>query len=763
LLWAAGKLAGQQQQQQQKRQQQQHLKGAAAAKSRIGIDNSASSSSSSCCTSWLDPLLAAALPRLKQHSGHTLSNIIWSLAVLGHQPDRLFLEACFAELLAKASGLSAAAAAASLWGISKLGLLPAPQTMAPLLLQLQQVLPDSSQQQLVYIAAALAHFKRQQQDSAAAAVQQPLVASSSSSSSAKPPEEQGPAVLPDELLQQYMTTCGQQLFQFPPGQLCQLGRWLAVAGICPDQQWALSFLESAARQLHRLNPSHHLILLQTLGLWRVQPPHGWAAMFLAAVAGEQSVRGYSADHIGALLQGLAAARLQPQQQQLEILLARLLQGEAGLSAAAVASVLQGCGQLRFRPPEPWLQRFWAAAGSSSVLAGADAATLAAVAASLQLPQLQQLRMRPSKQWAATYHAAVAAALPKMLPQQAAAVLAGLAAVHRQPGGQQQQLLSDLMLAAGSGLQQLQLAEVVAAWWCLVEFGMLSAAAPLQLVADVEPPVAQMLGMSHQQQQQQQQHHWQLVWLQRLLFHPEVSVQLAALSRRSLLQLSDCLGRLQQQVPGSWAASYVTALTPHIPHLAPHELVSAMACLPCLGGAAAHPQLTSLLMTALQPQLPLLSPAQLSDVLVMAQSSGALPPEPWLTEFAEVAGRCLSAFRGRQLIKVMTSFARLRFLPCPDFLSAAAEAVVEKLGSGVPMVLLVDLLWALTALHVRPGAAWFAKFEARVLEKGLDRLDGQQLSRFGWCMAVLQRKPGQVVMAKFLVAAGGAMASMDARR
>eukprot|EP00775_Hariotina_reticulata_P006885 gene6885-7101_t len=148
---------------------------------------------------------------------------------------------------------------------------------------------------------------------------------------------------------------------------------------------------------------------------------------------------------------------------------------------------------------------------------------------------------------------------------------------------------------------------------------------------------------------------------------------------------------------------------------------------------------------------------------MSQSSGALPPEPWLTEFAGVVGNRLPAFRGRELINVMMSFARLRFLPSPEFLSAVGEAVVEKLGSGVPVVMLVDLLWALTALHVRPGAAWFARFEARVLEKGLEGLDGQQLSRFGWCLAVLQRKPGQVVMAKFLVAAGGAMASMDARR
>jgi hypothetical protein len=42
----------------------------------------------------------------------------------------------------------------------------------------------------------------------------------------------------------------------------------------------------------------------------------------------------------------------------------------------------------------------------------------------------------------------------------------------------------------------------------------------------------------------------------------------------------------------------------------------------------------------------------------------------------------------------------------------------------------------TALHVKPGVVWLARFEARLLEKGPERLDWLQLARPGWCLAAL---------------------------
>ncbi|WIA40488.1 hypothetical protein OEZ86_013841 [Tetradesmus obliquus] len=50
----------------------------------------------------------------------------------------------------------------------------------------------------------------------------------------------------------------------------------------------------------------------------------------------------------------------------------------------------------------------------------------------------------------------------------------------------------------------------------------------------------------------------------------------------------------------------------------------------------------------------------------------------------------------------------------------------------------------------------------MLEKGPERLDGAQLARLGWCLAALQAKPGQLLMARYLVAAGGQLEHMEPR-
>jgi hypothetical protein len=737
LLWAAAKLSGKQQQQQQQQQLQRRRQGMGSTDPLALSSSSSSSSSSSEGARWLQPLLTAAVPQLPQYNAHCLSNVVWSLAVLDHHSSPAFVAAAAQQLLQKADKLSAAGAASAVWGLARLGVLPDPQLqLAPLLQQLQQVLPQARAQHLVYVAAAMAYFRQQQQQQQKEQQrelvfqQQQLVPGS---------EE----LLSVELQQQFLATCQQQLQQqqFAAGQLCQLGRWLAAAAVQPQQPWTDAYLSYIVQQLARLNPSHHLVVLQTLGAWQLKPHAGWAAMFLAAVAGEQAVSRYSAGHIGALLQGFAAAQVQPQQQQLELLLQQVLlaahnqsgsssssDGAAAASeaAAAAAAVLQGLCGLGFRPPERWLQRFWQP-GEQGQLLGADSASLASLAAALQLPELSQLQIRPSKLWGLGFHAAVAAALvadPSFTARQAAAVLAALGTTKRQPKEQQQQqqLLPQLMAVAGGGLQQMPYAEAVAAWWALVEFQVLKEAVPMHVL---------------QQQQQPAGPEQQCHWLQHLLLSPTAAQQLQQLQLHSLLQLSDALGRLQQPTPSTWAAAYVDAISGYLPMLHSHQLLSVLCAVPALGGAAQHAQLTSALLDSLQPQLQHLSPKQLSEALVSVQRSGALPRQRWLDDCVAAAADKLDAFLGRQLICMLGSFARLRYCPESSFLAAANDAAVDRLGPGVPASLLVELLWALAALHVAPGAAWLARFEARLLEKAPERLEGAQLARLGWCLAALQ--------------------------
>lgn len=791
LLWGAAKVAG-------KRQQQQQYLAAAAEWSQPQQHEqrqqqlpSAVVSSFSSSTQWLQPLLAAAAPKLQHHNAHTLSNVVWALAVLDHRSSPEFLDQCLQQLLSKVDQLTAAGAAAALWGFSKLGSLPEPQQLSPMLQQLQLVLPKSNAQQLIYIAAAMAFFKQQQQQQQHADI------------------SSGSQLFPEALLQQYLSVCSQQLQQqrFGPGQACQLGRWLAAAAVQPEAQWTDGYLLHLAQHLPQLNPSHHVTILKTIAAWDIKPHDGWSAMFLAAVAAEQRVGNYSAGHVGTLLQGFAAAALQPQQQQIEVLLQQVLADTAQVSAGSAAAVLQGLCRVGFRPSQQWLQRFWEM--SESALQGSDAAAVSALAVALQIPQLGQLQIRPSKLWAYAYHGAVTAVLnptnsssnscrtstPALEPQQAAAVLTALAAVQRPPKQEQQLLLLDLMAAAAAGdrLQELSLQELIGSWWALVEFGILDQAVPLNHIHAQQHQQQQQqhgLGLPEQQQElgplQQQQHasgvspqlpepalqqqqqremqQWQVHWLQHLFLRPGVAdSQLGQVSIQSLLQLSDALGRLQQPTPSSWADSYAAALSPHIQQLAPHQLAAVLCAVPSLGGYTAQPALTDQILTALQPDLGKLSPKQLSEIIVMVQQSAARPSEPWLSDFIAAAQACLPKFLGRQVIRVLASLARMRFIPGTDFIKAAADVAVEKSGSGVPPALLVDLIWALTALRVTPTAAWMARFEARMLEKGLERLDAHSISRFGWCLGALQKKPGQLLMARYLAAAQAQHCNMDARR
>jgi hypothetical protein len=741
LCWAAGMLVGKQQRRSQRQQdlgqagpwqQQQQQSSVAAAAGSSAFEQ----------TEWLQPLLVAAEQQLPQYSASTLASLLWSLAVMQHVPGQQFVAGCLARLASTAQELSPASTATAVWAVSKLdadsGSMSG-QQLAPLLQQLQVQLPRCSPQHCVYVAAALVHLKQQHAGH----------------------QEVCSVLL--ELEQQLLAACQQQLPSFGLGQLCQLAKWLVAANVSQDAAWVHAFLAAVAQQLPALQPVQQLLLLQAVTHWRVAPHQGWSALFLAAVSAPHAVCGYSAAHVGTLLQAFAAAGMQPGAPQLRALLQHVLSAGDGCCPAATAAVLGGLCSLGFRPPSGWTHQLWAA--SARGLVGADAAGLACLAQALQHPGIRQLALKPNKPLTAAFSSALVAALPQLQPQQAAAALAALAGLHLQPPQQERQqhaqLLSCLMAAAAKGLYSMPLQEVVAAWWGLVELRVLGTPVPLQQLASPA---------SHQQEQQQQdqqwlQQQWQGVWLRRIFSSSgTAAADLSGLGLTPLLQLADCLGRLQQPAPAAWGAAYVAAAAAHLPALAPHQLQLLLAALPALGGAAAFPGLAARLLAQLQPVLRQLTPGQLSSALAATQEAGLQPPEPWLLDCVAAMSTQLPAFTPRHLIRALASLARLRYVPEPAFLAAATEAAVDGLARHrlLPAAF-VELLWALTALRVRPSAAWMAKFEARLLERRPERLDGSQLSRLGWCMAALQRRPGQVLMGRWLAATEAAMPSMDGGR
>lgn len=808
VLWVAGMVAGKQQRRRQQQQQQLdvsapqeqgdsqqvwgYVGSAAGTSSSSGLGAAAAAVVDS--TAWLEPLLAAVEPRLQELCGAAVSTLLWALAVLGHNPGAVFVSRSLSCCSASQGGLTASNAVHALWAVTCLGeqqeagVCWGVQELQPLLGKLQQQgMKGCKPQDFVYAAAALASLSKQQQQQVVHQVQ--LAQPGAQQQQQQHPEQQPVPLLPplpleaaphsaslsaggeslpptaarctlDSLAQQLLSASKPALQQFHLGQLCQLGRWLVAAGVRPDASWVAAFLAATAPHLHMLQPGQQLLLLHAVQHWGstvVQQQPGWVALLLAACTSELALQGYTATHVGALLQAFAAAKLQPQPHHLQQLLQRVLQPDAALDAAGVAGVLSGLCSLGFRPPSGWVQQLWGAAAATVLRAGPEG--LAAVAAVLQDPRIWELSLRPNRPFAAAFQAGIAAALPHLQPQQAAALLAGLTAAGIKPGRTQtEQLLPGLMAAAVKGLYSMPLCDVVAAWWGLVRPKVLNSAVPLDQL-QVAPPAA-----AAQQDQQWLQQQWQALWLRRVFSSPGAVQQLAQLPAASLLQLADCIRRLQQQVSSSWADTYIAAVSVHVPGLKAHELHLLLHVLPCLEGAAAMPQFACTLMAASEPLLQSFSPTQLSDILTSIQSAGLRPPEPWLKGYVAAAAVQLGQFWPRQLTHVLTSLARLRFMPDATFLSAATEAAVNHLPKyRVEPREMVNLLWAIVALRVRPSAAWLARFEARLLERGPEQLDGQQLSRLGWCLSALQRKPGRVLWAKWLAATQAQMPGMDSSR
>jgi hypothetical protein len=791
VLWGAGMVAGKQQRRRQQQQgqqdsvlqppqqQPQQLRSkqdwgyvANVGSSSSGGRRAAAAVRSS--TQWLEPLLAAVEPQLQQLNSTAVSSLLWALAVMEHNPGAAFVRSCLSSIGAQ-GGLAPRNAVHALWAASSLaGEGMGVQDMQPVLLQLQQQGMESCKpQEFVYMAAALANLSKQQQQQQVLSAQPPPLptdpqisaqpgAESAAAGFTSSPECVNPSALVDSLAQQLLSASKLRVPQFHLGQLCQLGRWLVAAGVRPEVSWVDCYLAATAPYLHTLQPGQQLLLLHAVQHWGVALQPGWVALFLGACTSDLALQGYTAGHVGALLQAFAAAKLQPQPHHLKQLLQRVLQPDAQLDASAVAAVLSGLFSLGFRPPDGWVQQLWAA--GAAVVLHATPEGLVAVAAALQHKGTWELSLRPNRPFAGAFHAGAAALLPQLQPQQAAAVLAALTAARMKPSGQQEHLLPGLMTVAVKGMYSMPLSDVVAAWWGLVRPRVLSVAVPLEQLQAAAPTAA----TGQQQDQQWLQQQWQALWLRRIFSSSRGGgggiEQLMQLQPVSLLQLADCLRRLQQPVPGSWADAYVTAVSVHTPQLALHELHLLLHALPCLEGAAALPEFAGRLMAAAEPVLQDFSPSQLSDVLYSIQQAGMKPSEPWLKDYIAAATLQLPHFWPRQLTRVLTALARLRFMPDATFLSAATEAAVDHLPKyRVPPSEMVDLLWAIVALRVRPSAAWMARFEGRLLERGPEQLDGHQLSRLGWCMSALQRKPGRVLWAKWLAATEQQMPAMDSSR
>jgi hypothetical protein len=159
-------------------------------------------------------------------------------------------------------------------------------------------------------------------------------------------------------------------------------------------------------------------------------------------------------HVAQLLTALAEARHTPKP-QLSVVLWSATQGSlAAADAASLVELIASLGELQLVPPVSWLQQFFSAVGSTSVLQQCRpwqlASTVAAVgslAAASRGSQLQQQRQEHQlsdvvgcRAWVEASLAAVQQHLPGFAARDLSAYLSGLAALQVQVGSAQVQLL-----------------------------------------------------------------------------------------------------------------------------------------------------------------------------------------------------------------------------------------------------------------------------------------------------------------------------------
>jgi hypothetical protein len=159
-------------------------------------------------------------------------------------------------------------------------------------------------------------------------------------------------------------------------------------------------------------------------------------------------------HVAQLLTALAEARHSPKPQLSAVLWSATQGSLAAADAASLVELIASLGELQLVPPDVWLQQFFAAVGSATVLQQCRpwqlAATVAAVgrlAAATRGSQPQQQRQQQQlsnvagcRVWVEASLAAVQQHLPGFAARDLSALLSGLAALQVQVGAAQVQLL-----------------------------------------------------------------------------------------------------------------------------------------------------------------------------------------------------------------------------------------------------------------------------------------------------------------------------------
>jgi hypothetical protein len=248
---------------------------------------------------------------------------------------------------------------------------------------------------------------------------------------------------------------------------------------------------------------------------------------------------------------------------------------------------------------------------------------------------------------------------------------------------------------------------------------------------------------------------QALWLN-ALSSPAAGAELAAADANTLLLLAKALTKLQQPMPLTWSRSFATAITGSLAVASDLQLLNIFKALgPVLGGAAAHAGLTKGLLQQLQlDMLVNYSPAQLTSLVKALENSACSPSRSWMVMLVQdVLSPRLEEFRGWQLVSLLASLARMRYVPDTPFLRAATKATGDKLGFITEPRVLQELLSALVTLSHRPGRAWVRRFSKRSLDVGFKGLTGGQLVRFCWCMAAIGRHPGAPWMTSLLEEVG----------
>ncbi|KIZ05304.1 hypothetical protein MNEG_2651 [Monoraphidium neglectum] len=254
---------------------------------------------------------------------------------------------------------------------------------------------------------------------------------------------------------------------------------LARLGAAPDQEWLAAACGAAARRLGEgaFKPGEAAMLLHALGRLRAEPPAGLLLAVQAAMLERDGVARLPFADAANALWGLAVLGERPARAWQRACLLRLQSAVRGADAQALSTSLYAMGRLGLRPAPQWWEPVWAAlpavlgeqqAAAAEGAAGAGARGRggggsggggAAVLSS------KSLALHASSAWMAELDAAVAAALPRMQPKEAANAALALAKLPHPPSAALAGGVAALLEGGGrlGRLDELQLRQALELW------------------------------------------------------------------------------------------------------------------------------------------------------------------------------------------------------------------------------------------------------------------------------------------------------------